>query len=439
MFSVGEIALLLFTFVLPSEALRLEKDTSKVHKTQSKLNKTSWESPARPNDNISASAVNSQDAENYRSRLNDLEKMYDNLVDASNKHHKKLRNLVVKDHIAKTGDTRWAAASEPDTRSVSMVTRGPDGALGDSSHSGSRSASVNYAVDGASDAMAMKNMQNYGGGGDSTTSMMDYEEMAHYNQWSGKWTPEGRDALNNIMRDAMSFEPRSRGGTNSSNDPKSCKLPWNSGVSGCTCEVKPYYACKTQGPECRDQYGICDPAATTTGNAIKALTSWQSWLSWYSKKATCQTRVNPMNKLSECRASFVADFYYDGKPCVCYESSISAPARWSAKYGWQNYTTTMLAGVRKEFPGMYNKSHIVGYSCAEMGFRYDKKVHPCLRHSYVSFLNEQCQDAYRVARAQMIYQRNPKQAAWNEKFPKGTLLNDDTTERVYSGHCNNGL
>lgn len=332
-----------------------------------------------------------------------------------------------------------------DTVAGGQATNAETNALGSKSHSRSSGGNegeelgllgrhnVNYEVEGAEQAANMRNQMRMDPKADADASAYGLENNG--NQQGGQ------AALQNVIRDSMSLEPRreKESADTCKKDAKCCIFPENYGKQGCRCDVEEYFACKTQGPECRDQYGVCDPASTTMGTVIKAATSWQSWIAWYTKKPTCITQINPINGMAECKQSFVADFKYNGHVVVCYEQSVSAPARWSSKKGWQNYTKNLLDGMRAEFPFMYEHSRMLDESCADLGFRWDRKVHPCSRHAYISFRDEESQLAYRQYRQEMINKRNPKQKEWNERFPAGTLLHDDTTERVYSGHCNNGL
>lgn len=272
------------------------------------------------------------------------------------------------------------------------------------------------------------------------------KEHSIQDRWEGKWQPAAREGLQNLVRDAVSPVEKRPERMNYLKDPTSCVLPQNSGVAGCTCKVEDFYACKTQGPECRDEHGICDPAATPTGRMIQGLTSAMSKIAWYAKKTTCETIKNPYNGQRECRGAFLANYALENpdgtrRKCICYEASITAPARWSYKHGWQNYTKNMLDGHKGGGPlkDLYNKSQILFQSCAQMGFRWDKKVHPCWRHAYVTFRDQECQNEFRVYRQAYLESTNSKKREWNEKFGKGTLLYSSMEESMMGGGCNNGL
>jgi len=221
---------------------------------------------------------------------------------------------------------------------------------------------------------------------------------------------------------------------------KACTRPDMNGKPDCMCPIKPYYAC--QNPfACKDMYGFCDPAATLYGTFVKMFTSG-------SGAITCPTTVNNYNGFpkKECKESFVADFKYKGKDCVCYESAINAPMRWAFKEGkWLSYEENMLNGHKSSFPYLYGQAKLAPLSCSQRGFHFDKKVHPCMRHAYTVFMDPECQDAYRIHREELA-----EPTRLQKLQQKWTMMSDDKdgikhqatdliTEGMYAGECNTGF
>lgn len=231
-------------------------------------------------------------------------------------------------------------------------------------------------------------------------------------------------------------------GTSSRESPLSCSLPNMNGRPDCECPVESYYACQSKYFGCKDKFGICDPAFTGAGRMVEYFTKW-----WDEPAITCPTIVNNFTGFPrlDCQQSFVADFVYDGKPCVCYESAIDAPMRWDdEKYTWVSYDQSLLDGQKSGFPYLYKTSKLEAVSCAERGIRYDKKVHPCARHMYTVFMSPQCQVAYRENRAKKIKANTEAPSEFQKVLGavqavlRPELANLTITQSMYAGTCRFG-